>query len=66
MSVHDILKQPIKTDLLEHCIKYITMVQDWESIRVFEVNESKDVKEVLLDYCYTRMKDSDEKGTWGK
>ena len=66
MSVHDILKQPIETDHLEHYIKYITMVQDWESIRVFEVNESKDVKDVLLGYCYTRVKDSDEKGTWGK
>ncbi|MBT5303479.1 MAG: hypothetical protein HOL31_00165, partial [Candidatus Scalindua sp.] len=29
------------------------------------VFEKKD-KDVVLDYCYTRVKDSDEKGTWGK
>jgi hypothetical protein len=62
MSIHDILKQPIKTDLLEHYIKYITMVQDWESIRVFE----KEDKEVILNYCYARVKNGDEEGKWGK
>ncbi len=66
INIHEILKQPIKTDLLEHYTKYITMVQDWESVRVFDVKESKDAKEVILDYCYARVKDGDEKGTWGK
>ena len=66
MSEHDILKQPIETDLLEHYIKYITMVQDWESVRVFEVKKSKDANEVILYYCYARVKDGDKKGTWEK
>ncbi len=68
MSVHDILKQPLETDLLEHYIKYITMIQDWESIRVFEVKKSNDAKEVILDYCYTRRKRSkkngNDRGAW--
>ena len=59
MSIYDILKQPIKTDLLEHYIEYITMVQDWEYIRVFE---NKDNKEVILNYCYCRLQD----GKWDR
>ena len=35
------------------------MVQDWEYIRVFE---NKDGKEVILNYCYCRLKD----GKWDR
>ena len=51
INIHEILKQPIKTDLLEHFIQYLPMIQDWQFIRVFE---SKGEKEVILDYCYDR------------
>src|SRR3990172_8570913 len=51
INIHEILKQPIKTDLLEHFIQYLPMIQDWQFIRVFK---SKGEKEVILDYCYDR------------
>lgn len=61
MSILDILKQPITTDtdILEHFIKYLPMLQDWEFIRVFE---SKGGKEAALNYCYGRT----ENGAWKK
>lgn len=61
MSILDILKQPITTDtdILEHFIKYLPMLQDWEFIRVFE---SKGGKEAALNYCYGRT----ENNAWEK
>lgn len=56
----EILKQPIEgDDLLEHFIKYLPMLQDWEYIRVFE---NKNGGEVILNYCYGRA----ENGEWKK
>lgn len=59
MDTYEILTQPIKTDILEHFIEHITMLQDWEYIRVFE---SKNGGEVILNYCYGRA----ENGAWEK
>jgi len=56
MSIHEILKQSIKTDLLEHFIKYLPMLQDWEGIMVWKINNEP--IEANLSYCYKR------KDTW--
>ncbi|MGR3174572.1 MAG: hypothetical protein ACUZ8N_08250 [Candidatus Scalindua sp.] len=58
MSVHDILKQPIETDLLEHFIKHITMVQDWESIMVWQLQNKEEQKVAFLKYCYKREEEN--------
>ena len=52
-ALFEILKQPIETetDLLEHFIKYLPMLQDWEFIRVFG---TEDGDKVILAYCYGR------------
>lgn len=58
----EILKQPIESDdLLEHFVKYLPMLQDWEFIRVFQIKNSD---EVLLNYCYRRREEDPEKGKW--
>jgi hypothetical protein len=54
MSAHDILKQPIETDLLEHYIGHITMVQDWERIMIWNLQKKEEQKEASLKYCYKR------------
>jgi hypothetical protein len=56
MSIHDILKQPIETNLLEHYIQYITMVQDWERIMVWKLLAKEVQKKAFLKYCYKREK----------
>lgn len=55
-AIFEVLQQPIstETDLLEHFIKYITFVQDWERIMVWNKNSSS----FELDYCYKRDNDN--------
>ncbi len=61
-AVFEILKQPIEgDDLLEHFIKYLTMLQDWEFIRVFQIKNSD---EILLNYCYRRREEDRERSKW--
>lgn len=56
-AIFEVLQQPIsaETDLLEHFIKYITIVQDWERIMVWKYDDSsQSPSEPNLDYCYNR------------
>lgn len=62
MSDHDILKQPIKTDILEHFIKHITMLQDWERIMVWEYDTKNGSSAPKLSYCYKHF----DSGKWEK
>ncbi|MBI5181449.1 MAG: hypothetical protein HZA06_00890, partial [Nitrospirae bacterium] len=55
-AVFEILQQPIENpDLLEHFIKHITLVQDWERIMVWKYDGKNNLK---LDYCYKRGEDN--------
>lgn len=66
-AIFEVLQQPIsaEADLLEHFIKYITIVQDWERIMVWK----HDNAEPELDYCYKRSKggqSNSKKNAWIK
>src|SRR3972149_6502487 len=52
MREYEILKQKISrdTDLLEHYIKHLPLMQDWERIMAWEVRGSS----ASLKYCYGR------------
>lgn len=56
-AIFEVLQQQIgdNTDLLEHFIKYITLVQDWEKIMVWEYEKPSDL---ILNYCYKRDKEN--------
>lgn len=60
-AIFEVLQQPIsaETDLLEHFIKYITIVQDWERIMVWKDDNGSQYK---LDYCYERYDPKPKKG----
>lgn len=55
-ALFEILQQPMGDNLLEHFIKYITLVQDWERIMVWEYDKKNNKSK--LDYCYKRDKDN--------
>lgn len=59
-AVFEIIQQPIgkSHDLLEHYIKWLPILQDWQGIIVWRITE--DQKDAEIYYCYKRHKESNE------
>jgi|GEM_PF-3596446 len=57
-AIFELLQQTIEKDLLEHFIKYVTLVQDWERIMAWEYDNKENNTAPRLHYCYTRDEDS--------
>lgn len=60
---YEIIKQKIEpnTDLLEHFVKYLPILQDWERIMVWKIDKRA---KAFLSYCYKRKEDKEN--TWEK